>query len=292
MSDPREHIADGVRAERAGSLDRALESFQAASRAAGADAAARSEALTRTADVYREQCNWEAGLAAAREAQSLARQAGLERQLADARIAEGNVLMIRGDFVAAMPIFEEVARSHAEPQLRGIALQNIGSMLAQRGQFGAAERAFQESLGNFQKAGYHRGEVIAWNNLGRLAVDRGDHARARPMLERAVVEAAAIEDAELGALASQNLATALAGTGEPDRAQDLAMSALGHFSGCRNHYREIECLRLIGDINARSGDAVSARRCYERALNLAETIESEVEARVTRQRLADLPSGP
>lgn len=245
----------------------------------------RSEAYTRIADVHREQCNWEEGLAAARTAQEIAAAANLAPALADARIAEGNVLMISGNFREALVIFREVAESQVDPRLRGIALQNIGSMLAQQGQHGAAQRAFGESLGNFQKAGYGRGQAIALNNLGRLAVDRGAYAEARTLLERALAEARDIEDAELAALAGQNLAAALAQLGEIDGAHGLATSALGYFSQCGNRFREIECLRLIGGMHEKVGDVDSARACLERALRLAEGIKSDVEVRATRHQL-------
>ena len=283
-------LDEGLRAERNGSLDDALAAYGAAI-AASVDPRVHAEAYTRIADVHRERCQWEEGVAAAQTAQRIAREAALERELADARIAEGNVLMIQGEFAAAMPIFREVADSSVDPRIRGIALQNLGSMFAQLGQHGAAERAFAESLGNFQKAGYWRGQVISLNNLGRLAIDRGALAEAQPLLERAVSDASQIEDAELAALASQNLATVLAQRHERDRALDLAMSALGYFSSCRNHFREIESLRLIAAIHEQDGDVDSARQCYQRALHLAEKIESDVEIRVTRHRL-DRLAGP
>ena len=287
MPEAQHHLEAGVRAERAGDLDRALEEYQATI-ARSDDPAMASEAYTRIADVHRERCNWSDGLAAARTAQEIASRARLDIALANARIAEGNVLMIQGEFAAAMPIFREVADSQVDPKLRGIALQNIGAMLAQLGQHGAAERAFGESLGNFQKAGYPRGQAIALNNLGRFAIDRGVYQDARPLLERALAEAMAIEDRELVALAEQNLATALVHLGESANALDRTMSALGYFTSCRNHYREIECLKLIALIHERSGDAASARKCYERALTLAESIESEVETRVTRHHIKRL----
>src|SRR2546423_12260322 len=172
MPDALELIADGVRAERAGALDRALESYQAAASSA-VDADVRAEALTREADVHRTRCDWERGLQAARDAQEIARASQLTNRLCEAVIAEANVLLCRGDFPAAIPKFKEIGSGRLAARLRGIALQNLGSIYAQSGQSGAAERAFSESLGNFHKAGYARGEAIALNNLGRLAIDSG-----------------------------------------------------------------------------------------------------------------------
>jgi tetratricopeptide (TPR) repeat protein len=280
-------IADGVRAERAGALDRALEAYRAGASAA-VDPETRAEALTREADVLRSRCDWDAALTAARRAQEVASAAGLDQRLAEAIIAEANVQMCRGEFAEAMQKFSEIANGSTDPRLRGIALQNIGSMHAQMGQPRAAVRAFTESLGNFRKADYLRGEGIALNNLGRLALDSNDCASARPMFERALELARSVEDSDLAALASLNLAWAHCHSGDLDRSQDLAMAALGYFADCNNRFREIECLRLIGDINERCEDLPNAARCFQLALNLAEQIGSEPEMRVTRDRLTAL----
>jgi hypothetical protein len=97
-----------------------------------------------------------------------------------------------------------------------------------------------------------------------------------------------VEDSDLAALVSLNLAWALCEGGDVDRSQDLAMTALGYFADCSNRWREIECFRLIGIINQKCEDFSNARRCYELALNLAEQIGSEREIAVTRERLLEL----
>lgn len=284
MAEDNIFIAEGVRAERAGALDRAEDSYLAA--ASSADPAIRSEALRHLADVYRTRCDWDRAVESAREAHRIASQAGLERNAAEALNAETLILISRGDFPNAIPKLTTIATTSEDPKLRGIALQNLGAIYAQTGQQGAAERSFRESLGCFQKAGYRRGEGIALNNLGRLSLDVADVAAARPLLEGALAAAREVEDGDLAALVSLNLASALCMTGEVDRAQDCAMAALGYFADCNNRWREIECLRLIGDINARCEDIDNASRCYHLALKLAEEIGAELEARTTRERLA------
>lgn len=287
MVDATELLAEGVRAERAGALDRALEAFEAAADPS-VEPDQRAKAYTHQADVYRARCEWERALDAAQSAQEIARRAGHADLVAEAVIAECNVLMSRGDFATAMPKLQLLAKSAADRRLRGIALQNIGTIHAQSGQPRAAERAFRESLGNFNKAEYRRGEAIALNNLGRLALDSNDAGSARSLLEQALFLAREIEDLELGALAGLNLASALCMQGEVDNAQHLAMAALGYFADCKNHWREIECLRLIGDINVRCEDIANAARCYDLALKLSEQVGSEVEIRTSRDRISAL----
>lgn len=280
-------IAEGVRAERAGALDRALEHFQAAADSAH-DGARKAQAMTHVADVLRARCEWEPALAAASEARKLAESVSNDGLAFEARIAEANVHMCRGQFEAAEPCFAEIAATTKDPRIRGIALQNLGSMYAQRGNRPAAECAFTDSLSSFEEAGYQRGEAIALNNLGRLALDQGQCDIARGILNRALSLARDVEDSELAALASLNLAWALCERGDMDRSQDLAMAALGYFSDCNNRWREIECFRLIGIINEKNEDAANARRCYELALNIAEQIGSEREMETTRKHLTSL----
>lgn len=287
MSDSADLIADGVRAERAGALDRALDAFRTVCETSS-DPDLCAQAYTHEADVRRAQCDWNAATEAARRAQGIAWDADLPERYLESLNAEANILSARGRFDEARPILERVVAGTTDPRLRGIALQNLGSILAQSGQRGAAERSFAESLGNFHKAGYERGECIALNNLGRLALDHGDSARARPLLERAFRIARGLEDHDLAALAGLNLGWSLCQSGDLDRAQDHAMEALGYFSGCENRWREIECFRLIGDINARCEDYANAERCYGIALSYAEQIDCAPEVRATRERIAEL----
>jgi tetratricopeptide (TPR) repeat protein len=280
----RELIDDGIRAERLGAIDRALTCFaEAASDAAEPDTLA--EALTRLADAHRARSEWAPALDAARRAQATARAAHLTDRLACAFVAEGNVLICRGQFNEAKHLFEQLLTTTADPRLRGIALQNIGSILAQQGQLGAAERSFAESYGCFQRAEYRRGEAIALNNYGRVALDRGDAALAEGLLSQGLAIARDVEDEDLVALVTLNLAEALAARGHHQRAGDLASEALGHFAECGNRWRQVECLRLIGTINERAGDRDDAIRCYERGLQLAEQIETVAEIRSLRDCL-------
>ena len=282
-TEARELIEEGIRADEIGALDRALASFTEAARAA--DPAVAAEALARLADVRRSRADWEAALEAAREAQQLALRTGNEALVAHALIAEGNVFMCRGDFAEGISLFQRVLDSTADPKMRGLALPNIGSSLAQQGQLGAAERAFSESYGSFQRADYRRGEATALNNLGRVALDRGDVARAEPVREQAVATARDSGHGELIALATLNLAETKARRGDLARAHELASVALGFFTAAENRWREVECLRLIGTIDEQGGDLDAATACFERGLRLAQDIGAAVETRALSECL-------
>jgi tetratricopeptide (TPR) repeat protein len=275
VPDTNDLIDEGTAAERLGLLDRAKSCYSQA--ANSDDPILQAIALTKLADVHRSRAEWDVALDLARRARCVARSIGANAIADDALVAEANVLMCRGDFAAATSAFESLLATATEPRLRGVVLQNLGSILAQKGQLGAAERAFSESYGFFRQAGYRRGEAIALNNHGRVALDRQNTTLAEQLLEEALAVAREVEDGDLVALATLNLAEALAQRGENKRARDLASAAFGHFGGCGNRWRQVECLRLLGAVHEREECFDDAERCYDRGLALAREIDAQGE---------------
>ena len=276
-------LAEGARAEKLGMLDRALAAYEAA--AGCGDAVVVSEALRRQADVLRVQCEWDAAVRAARRAQRVATDAGLPQQYAEALNCEASVLLARGELKGARRLLEQMVDVATDARLRGIGLQNLGSVYAQQHDLDAAERAFAESCACFAACGYARGKAITLNNQGRAALDRGDTTRASALLEDAVAAARDVEDEELIALTITNLGEAVLATAEYERASDLACTALGHFRESGNRWREVECLRLLGTINERRGQREEALRCYGRALELARRIDARLEVAAIEQAI-------
>jgi tetratricopeptide (TPR) repeat protein len=266
-------------------LDRALESYCAAA-TTSTEPAVIVEALTHQSRVHRLRCEWEPALDAARRAQETAQRDNLTTLLSDALNAEGLVLICRGELGEALKLFNRILDTTDEPRQRGIALQNIGTVMAQQGQLGTAERAFTESFGWFRHAGYRLGEAMALNNHARVALDRGNAQLAEQLLEQAIVVARDEEYADLIALATVNLAEALDARGLHDKAEEQASVALGYFATSGNKWREIECLRLIGSINERLGDYQNAVRCYKRGLGIAEEIGAQQDITIVRECLA------
>jgi tetratricopeptide (TPR) repeat protein len=280
-----ERLQEGRRYESHGVLDRALECYRTAAEES-VDPSLIAESLTHQSRVYRCQSDWSHALDAARRAQEIARSARLGALWCDAIIAEANVLMCRGDFTEALALFNQVLETTDTPRVRGIALQNIGSIQSQLGELDAAELSFAESFGCFHSAGYQLGEAIALNNHGRIALDRGNTDLAMQQLEQALTAARAVEDAELVALVTLNYAETLNARGDRLRAADEASTALGYFATSGNRWREVECLRLIGGINERLGDYPDAVRCYQRALDIAQEIGARQDITIVRDCLA------
>lgn len=286
MPDASSFIAQGLRYERAGVLDDAFRSYEAALEVAST-AAERAEALRRQSDVRRIQCEWDGATDLARRSEEAAQAAGSDELVAEALNAQAAVQHTRGRFDEAVPLYERVLTLTAAPRVRGAALQNLGAIHAMQGHHEDAARRFEESLACFRRAGYDRGVAIALNNVGRSALERQDLPRAEESFRQALALARRIDDLDLAALAGMNLAESLLLRGQLQTAEQEASGALGFFKVSGNQWRQIDCLRLLGDIRAGLGDSDTALRMYDQGLSLAERIGAPAEAEVLRSRIAE-----
>ena len=276
MPTPRELLETAMSYERTGLHDRALAAF-ARARESTLHPALVSEALRHEADIHRARCEWEEALTAARRSATIAGEAGLKGELAEALNAEAAVFLSRGDFAAAQPLLRRILELPVKDRIRGIAYQNLALVSAQAAEHDTAERYFRESVEYFRRAGYARGETISLVNLGRNLLDRQNAEAAVPLLREAERRALRLGDLDLLAMSRMNYAEALMESGEVDRAFELTCTALGHFDTTRNAYRRVECLRILGDIHKKRGESADARSCYQTALTMAERIEARAE---------------
>jgi tetratricopeptide (TPR) repeat protein len=282
----REALEAGLRAEHGDDLQRALHHYADAAIRAGDDPAVVAQALTRQAGVYRRLSEWDLAASYARRARELADGAGLDDLRADALVAEGNALMCNGQLDAAEAVYHRLVRVAMNDRQRGIAMQNIGSIHAQKREFEWAAEAFIASRALFQSAGYTRGEAIATNNLGRLALDTGDFPDAEQLLCEALTRAREVQDAELAALARLNLAQLRVAQGTLGAAAEMVAEAYGHFAVSENRWRQIECLCVFADIAEAEGQVGQARMHLERGREIALAINARLELERIEARLA------
>lgn len=283
MPEPLGDIEEGLRLEKAGMLDRALAHYEAATR--GEDPVTVATAWRRRASVLRTRCDWAEAIAAARESAAVAQRHGLEEAHAEALNAEAAVFQSQGDFASAIPILGRILDMTKEPRIRGVALQNLGGIAAEEGDLETAEHRFLESYRCFREADYSWGQAFALNNYGRAAMDRGSLEIAERVLTQAVELARSVEDLDLSALATLNLAETMLAADDFERAEGAASAALGYFDMVGNRWRRVECLRLLGDINRRDGQLDIATRCYQQGLGLARELGVQLEVMRLEERL-------
>jgi tetratricopeptide (TPR) repeat protein len=286
VSAAQEALDAGRRAEHADDLQRALHHYADAAVRAGNNPAIVTRALTGQAAVYRRLSDWELAADYARRARELAEDAELPILRAEALVAEGNALMCSGRFDEAVIVYDRLSRVATDDRQRGIAMQNLGSIHAQRGDHGAAGDAFEQSRALFEDAGYARGVAIATNNLGRLAHDTGDLQRAEPLLRDALTAARDVGDAELCALALLNLAQVRVAQRIFADADPMVTEAFGHFVVSENRWRQVECLCVMADIAEGQGEHEDARAHLARGAEIAREIGARVELARIEERLS------
>ena len=111
---------------------------------------------------------------------------------------------------------------------------------------------------------------MALGNAAKAALDQGETTRALDIGQEAISLARRLNQLDVLLTAVQNQAAAFAARGEHDAAEALLTEALGHFTSARNLIRQAECLEIMGQMSeARAADPDTARRCYERARELA-----------------------
>jgi tetratricopeptide (TPR) repeat protein len=200
-------------------------------------------------------------------------------------VAQGNALMCSGRHEEAAVVYNRLVRVAIDDRQRGIAMQNLGSIHAQKREFEWAEEAYESSRWLFRSAGYARGEAISLNNLGRLAHDQGDLEAAETLLKEALARAREVADAELAALALINLAQVRVARGMLVEALPMAAEAFGHFGVSENRWRQIECLCVLADIAEGEAQPEQARVHLERARDIARAIGARVELKRIEERL-------
>ncbi len=269
LSAARAHLDRGFRFEQGNSFERALEAYRDAL-AARPIALERIEAHLRIARVHRHLAQWDESNTEAAEAIRLADQAGADDLAAEAMNIEIGILHTRGFFDEGDVLAQKALGRARTARVRGITLQNLGRGAAERRDFEASDKYFEQSIEAFRAANYDIGLAVALTNAAKAALDRGDPHRALTIGEEAIGLTRRLNVLDILLTAVQNQAAAYAAVGQLEPAETLLTEALGHFTSARNPIRQAECLEIMGQMSeARGNDAETAHRCYARARELA-----------------------
>jgi tetratricopeptide (TPR) repeat protein len=276
----RAHLDRGFRYEQGGALERALEVYREALKAA-ATPFERAESHIRIARVYRSMSAWADSQRESDHAVRIANEIGADDLVAEAMNVEIGALQNRGLLDDGDALAKRALDRARSPRVRGITLQNLGRSAAERRDFERADRYFEESVAAFRAAEYSIGVAIALANTAKAALDRGNVERAIEIGEEGIALARHLNSLDVLLTAVQNQASALVVLGRLDAAEALLTEALGHFTSAHNLMRQAECLEIMGTISERRPDLETAERCYRRARMLAvETSDTPLIARL------------
>jgi tetratricopeptide (TPR) repeat protein len=279
-----ELLREGTRCEKAGLVDRALELYREARREQD-DPSLLAEAWRLEAYAHHTRCDWDAALRAAQLSGEIAQASGRADLWAEALNAEGAVHLARGELGEATRLFARMLELTSDPRVRGLAHQNLGIIHGQSGELVEADARLREAYDEFDRADYSWGKAHVLNNTVAVAIERRDFVAAEEQARRAVRQAREVDDLDLLAIATLNLAESLAGLEDWEQAQAEASVALGHFQSSGNVWRRVSCLRILGDMTARLGDETTAHAFWRRGLELAREIGADRDASLLDRRL-------
>lgn len=284
-------LADGIRYERGGVVHRARECFETVTRAADEHPEEAAEAWWRLANLHRLHSSWDDALACARKSAALAHEHGFPNTEADARNIEGAVWYIRGDYNQARLHYLRVLDLATTEATRAKALQNLGSLAAEVGDFDEGERLFAESRTSFRAAGDARGEANSLLNMGRLQLDRGLPELANRTLDEAVTAARQTGDLEMHAAALLNHGIALGEVGRREEAEERVITAYGQFTIADIPVQRVRSLMQLATLASARKESGAARVCLEHARDVATSAQLPRELVMIAERLRALENG-
>ncbi|MBI2461198.1 MAG: sigma 54-interacting transcriptional regulator [Candidatus Rokubacteria bacterium] len=228
------------------------------------------------------------GLDHARQAVALLERAQERWWLGPAYWAMGLNRMVRGEFEAALEAEAQAAALGeivGDPELESCAAWTTGIIHAARGDWEAGIQACQRGL---ERAPDPLTTAIALGWLGHAYLEKGEAARAIPVLEQAVEQVGQFRFAQLLGLFMAFLAEAYGAIGEVEKALALARRGLTVTRQASSLYG-VGCLqRSLGRIARVQGDLPEAEARLGEALGTFAAMQARYDLGRTRLDLAAL----
>jgi signal transduction histidine kinase/tetratricopeptide (TPR) repeat protein len=144
-----------------------------------------------------------------------------------------------------------LARPAAWPLSLGACLMQSADTLRRLGQLAPAQHMLEQALATLKPVENARSYAIALQYLGDLSLDRGDFGAALDAFERVEVRAAALGQANFYSAARRGQAHALSHLGRAPEALVVAASAVAMAADQAHAHNHIDALRVMASIHAR-----------------------------------------
>jgi signal transduction histidine kinase len=175
----------------------------------------------------------------------------------------------------------DLARPTGWPRSVGASLMHTADTMRRLGRLDAAEELLHEALDMLAPLSGARSYAIALQYLGDLSLDRGDYAAALDAFQRLEGRADALQQADVQTVARRGQAHALSGLDRPQEALQAAHEAVRLAGEQRNTHHQVTALRVLSLIYSRHAlpspngmTELNATLHYlHRALAVASTIE-------------------
>ena len=161
-----------------------------------------AEALYRRGHLRSLRAEFASGLSDLKRAHALFRQLGKEGHATTVQNAIAILYNRLGDHAQARQYFEAALKAQAAAGLTReqlVTQHNLGRVLENLGDWGAAEHAFAQCMALAQSLAYRRGEVYALRGLASVHNARGRPTEALALLDRAAAMQREVPDARLRA---------------------------------------------------------------------------------------------
>jgi tetratricopeptide (TPR) repeat protein len=176
----------------------------------------------------------------------------------------------------AMEILERhLVRARAENNKNDemVALGNLAVAYDYEHEYAQAEECYRQVAQIARDLKDERSEARALQDLALSLDSRGEHRPAAQMLRDVLGRARKAKDKELEAGVLHRLASNQGHSGHFSRAAVFARASLGIYEELRNIRDQAFVLNTLGTFSAERGEADEARRCFLRALDLADEWE-------------------
>jgi tetratricopeptide (TPR) repeat protein len=182
----------------------------------------------------------------------------------------------RGDLAKAQFLYRKAARRAFDARdlrLAGVIEQNLGKLAIIRGDFDGALVRLRASLGVFEKDDFQQGMSWALNNLGMLHSDLGEFADAEVYLRRGLEIASRGKDLHARTLLESNLTEVYIGLKEWSTARDYVKNALSLAEKRGDPLGRAGGLKLLSIIQRAQGELPLAEESLAAAKALADESE-------------------
>jgi predicted ATPase/DNA-binding SARP family transcriptional activator len=187
----------------------------------------------------------------------------------------GIMLAEQGDFDAAEPLFTrglELARELGDVTRIAIGSSNLGNLFLFRRDYEGARELFTKALAGYVAAGHARGCAITTENLGIVAFCEGRLDEAEQLLTRAFTLAADIGDQREQAAATRSLARIALERGDVPRAEELLARGIPPARAIGDRHGLADAVEVAAAIAAARGDGERAAQLFGAAEALREAI--------------------
>ncbi|HEX2209991.1 MAG TPA: HD domain-containing phosphohydrolase [Longimicrobium sp.] len=183
----------------------------------------------------------------------------------------GVMMLDGGDFSAAEALCREgndLGRRAGDDVLIGETEQNLGILGNIRGDLDEARVRYETALLHLERAGSVRGRISSLNNLGLLHLYQGQLDAADEHFARALAICEEVGDVVRAGMVQMNRTELFVARGELDRARESCDEGFEIFSRLHDEQRQAEALKFYGMIYRESGKLHLAEIHLQRAIGL------------------------